>query len=73
MKGLIYDVSSNRKTYQPGAGYSCFVGKDAAVLYAKSCCGEPDCEGDYDKLTEAEMTELNSWLEFYHNHGKCLV
>ena len=30
----IYDVSSNRKRYQPGGSYHCFVGKDATLNYA---------------------------------------
>jgi predicted heme/steroid binding protein len=33
-KAKIYDVSSN-EMYAPGAGYNCFVGKDASVALGK--------------------------------------
>ena len=33
------------------------------------CC-EAVCPGSYETLTQPEIAELDSWLEFYHNHDK---
>lgn len=32
IKGVVFDVSSNKSMYEPGKGYSCFAGKDASKV-----------------------------------------
>lgn len=32
IKGTVFDVSAKRAMYGPGAGYSCFAGKDASKV-----------------------------------------
>lgn len=34
IKGTVFDVSAKRAMYSPGAGYSCFAGKDASKVMA---------------------------------------
>lgn len=74
INGTIYDVSSNRRIYGPGGGYSYFAGTDAARSFVTGCFAEDrtadmrgaeemflpldDPETDARYWTEAELEEL---------------
>jgi len=36
IKGTVFDVSSKKEMYGPGAGYHCFAGKDASKVISHS-------------------------------------
>jgi predicted heme/steroid binding protein len=74
----IYDVTTNRKKYQPGGSYNCFVGKNATLNYATGCTDviQDICPRYHDILvknedyTEYEKKAILRWEEFYYNHDK---
>lgn len=76
IKGVVYDVTSNKDKYVSGQDYSVFVGKDASLLLAKSSvnvaadCGysqKPKAERDATlaQLTPAENKVLDDWVIFF--------
>ncbi|KAG0339248.1 hypothetical protein BG000_002558 [Podila horticola] len=65
IKGTVFDVSTKRAMYGPGAGYSCFAGKDASKALGKSSLKIEECVADYSELTEKELKVLNDWYSFF--------
>ena len=65
IKGIVFDVSSNRKMYAPGQGYSVFAGKDASKALGKSSLKPEDCVEDYSGLSKDELAVLEKWVDFY--------
>ncbi|KAF9167329.1 hypothetical protein DFQ26_004970 [Actinomortierella ambigua] len=56
IKGTIFDVSSKRQMYGPGAGYHVFAGKDASKALGMSSLKLEDCVADYSGLDEKEAS-----------------
>ncbi|KAJ3073360.1 hypothetical protein HDU98_001709 [Podochytrium sp. JEL0797] len=65
IKGIVYDVSSARKMYSPGSGYSVFAGKDASRALAMSSLKPEDCVADYSGLSAEQTETLEKWIAFY--------
>ncbi|KAF9570288.1 hypothetical protein EC968_002007 [Mortierella alpina] len=65
IKGKVFDVSSKKEMYGPGAGYHCFAGKDASKALGKSSLKPEDCIADYSGLDEKEMKTLDDWVVFF--------
>ncbi|CAO3573808.1 unnamed protein product [Mortierella alpina] len=65
IKGKVFDVSTKKEMYGPGAGYHCFAGKDASKALGKSSLKPEDCIADYSGLDEKEMKTLDDWVVFF--------
>ncbi|KAF9940179.1 hypothetical protein BGZ67_008220 [Mortierella alpina] len=65
IKGKVFDVSTKKEMYGPGAGYHCFAGKDASKALGKSSLKPEDCIPDYSGLDEKEMKTLDDWVVFF--------
>lgn len=65
IKGIVFDVTSNRQQYTPPQGYSVFAGKDASKALGKSSLKVEDCIADYAELNEEELQTLNKWVDFF--------
>ncbi|KAJ3160600.1 hypothetical protein HDU86_000358 [Geranomyces michiganensis] len=65
IKGIVFDVSTNRSAYAPGASYSVFAGRDASRALGKSSLKEADCVSNTDGMSEKELETLDQWLAFY--------
>ncbi|KAJ3026195.1 UNVERIFIED_CONTAM: hypothetical protein HDU68_006069 [Siphonaria sp. JEL0065] len=65
IKGTVYDVSSARKMYSAGSGYSVFAGKDASKALGISSLKPADCVADYSSLNAEQLETLNKWESFY--------
>ncbi len=66
INGVVLDVGSHPSGpgfYGPGAGYNCFAGRDATMLFAKSelDASKIDCLGT--TMTEAEERSLLGWYD----------
>ncbi|KAJ4959367.1 hypothetical protein NE237_026478 [Protea cynaroides] len=61
IKGRIFDVSTGKNFYGPGAAYCMFAGKDASRALAKMSKNEEDVCASLDGLSEKEMAVLNDW------------
>jgi membrane-associated progesterone receptor component len=55
IKGVVFDVSENKKMYTPGTGYSCFAGRDASKALGMSSTNLQDCIADYSELTDDQV------------------
>jgi predicted heme/steroid binding protein len=40
IKGSVFDVSTKKESYGPGAGYHCFAGKDASKVISQGSSGQ---------------------------------
>ncbi|KAJ3358487.1 hypothetical protein GGF32_000390 [Allomyces javanicus] len=65
IKGVVFDVSSNRSMYPHGSGYGVFAGKDASRALAKSSLDEEHCVPQWKDLPADELKVLNDWFAFY--------
>ncbi|KAG9072002.1 hypothetical protein KI688_006221 [Linnemannia hyalina] len=65
IKGSVFDVSTKKEMYGPGAGYHCFAGKDASKALGKSSLKPEDCIADYSDLDEKELKTLDDWFIFF--------
>eukprot|EP00160_Parvularia_atlantis_P020176 Unigene8241_Nuclearia_a/m.25297 Unigene8241_Nuclearia_a/g.25297 ORF Unigene8241_Nuclearia_a/g.25297 Unigene8241_Nuclearia_a/m.25297 type:complete len:130 (+) Unigene8241_Nuclearia_a:225-614(+) len=65
IKGIVFDVSSNRESYGPGMSYNIFAGKDASRALGMSSLKLEDCSPDYSTLSPKQMETLDSWLKYY--------
>ncbi|KAI9338197.1 cytochrome b5-like heme/steroid binding domain-containing protein [Obelidium mucronatum] len=65
IKGTVYDVTSARKMYSAGSGYSVFAGKDASKALGMSSLKPADCVADYSSLNAEQMETLDKWAAFY--------
>lgn len=74
IRGLIYDVTSNQKSYGPGKAYNRLVGRDASrqlgtnklQLGPKEVLeDEPDNTWYTDDLTEKQNGVVDKWGEFF--------
>jgi len=65
VKGVIYDASSKRESYVPGASYNCFAGKDCARALATMSLKPENCVPDIDGLTPEQLKILDDWVTYY--------
>nr|XP_030717591.1 neuferricin [Globicephala melas] len=66
--GRVYDVSSGRRHYEPGAHYSGFAGRDASRAFVTGDYSEGGLVDDVSDLSFSEMLTLQSWLSFYEKN-----
>ncbi|KAB1266486.1 Neuferricin [Camelus dromedarius] len=66
--GRIYDVSSGRKHYGPGAHYSGFAGRDASRAFVTGDYSAAGLVDDVSDLSPSEMLTLQNWLSFYEKN-----
>jgi predicted heme/steroid binding protein len=65
VRGVVFDVSTNRAAYAPGGAYHKFAGKDASRALAKSSLEDADCIADVEGLSEEDLETLVGWETFY--------
>lgn len=76
IRGYIYDVTSNEKTYAPGKAYHSLVGKDVSRLLGMNKLkideGNPLTAGpgsvdtwSTDNLTEKQNLTVDKWVAFF--------
>ncbi|KAI1317128.1 hypothetical protein EDD11_009015 [Mortierella claussenii] len=65
IKGTVFDVSTKKEMYGPGAGYHVFAGKDASRALGKSSLKPEDCVADYSDFDEKEQKTLDDWFVFF--------
>jgi predicted heme/steroid binding protein len=72
IRGEIYDVSSGPGYYGKNGGYAGFSGKDATKAYFDLCFTEECLKNAHctNLLSEAQLKELDGWVEFYRNEPK---
>ena len=68
--GRIYDVSAGYKFYGPDGNYHQFVGKDATRAFGTGCTAEECVSSSTEGFGEAELKEVDRWLELYETHDK---
>ncbi|XP_077021712.1 neuferricin isoform X3 [Tamandua tetradactyla] len=68
--GRVYDVSSGRKHYEPGAHYSGFAGRDASRAFVTGDYSEAGLLDDISDLSFSDMLTLQNWLSFYEENYK---
>ncbi|KAL2765605.1 neuferricin isoform 1 precursor [Daubentonia madagascariensis] len=66
--GRVYDVSSGRRHYEPGAHYSSFAGRDASRAFVTGDYSEAGLVDDVSDLSFSEMLTLQNWLLFYEKN-----
>nr|XP_012634649.1 neuferricin isoform X2 [Microcebus murinus]XP_012634650.1 neuferricin isoform X2 [Microcebus murinus]XP_012634651.1 neuferricin isoform X2 [Microcebus murinus] len=66
--GRVYDVSSGRRHYEPGAHYSGFAGRDASRAFVTGDYSEAGLVDDVSDLSFSEMLTLHNWLSFYEKN-----
>lgn len=69
IKGDVFDVTSNTKSYGPGGGYHPLVGKDSSrslglMSLSPDTTNAPNC-WDYSGLTEKQLKTVNDWHTFF--------
>jgi len=72
IKGKVYDVTSGRQYYGPGAAYSYFAARDASRSYITGCFRE-GCEEGMEGLTQEQLKSLDEWAKFYDDHHTYLL
>lgn len=66
--GRVYDVSTGRRHYEPGAHYSGFAGRDASRAFVTGDYSEAGLVDDVSDLSYSEMLTLQNWLSFYEKN-----
>lgn len=66
--GRVYDVSSGRRHYEPGAHYSGFAGRDASRAFVTGDYSEGGLVDDVSGLSFSEMLTLQNWISFYEKN-----
>ncbi|XP_077898815.1 neuferricin isoform X2 [Ictidomys tridecemlineatus] len=66
--GRVYDVSSGRRHYEPGAPYSGFAGRDASRAFVTGDYTEAGLVDDVIDLSFSEMLILQNWILFYEKN-----
>ncbi|RCK54629.1 putative steroid-binding protein 3 [Candida viswanathii] len=67
IRGYIYDVTANVKSYGPGKGYHAFVGKDASRMLGLNKLKLPEGEDPWytDDLTDKQQKIIDDWTTFF--------
>ncbi|XP_006750996.1 neuferricin [Leptonychotes weddellii] len=66
--GRVYDVSSGRRHYEPGAHYSGFAGRDASRAFVTGDYSEAGLVDHVADLSFSEVLTLQNWLSFYEKN-----
>ncbi|XP_052612152.1 neuferricin isoform X4 [Peromyscus californicus insignis] len=66
--GRVYDVSSGRRHYEPGAHYSGFAGRDASRAFVTGDFSEAGLVDDVTGLSSSEILILQNWISFYEKN-----
>ncbi|XP_076398967.1 neuferricin isoform X1 [Peromyscus maniculatus bairdii] len=66
--GRVYDVSSGRRHYEPGAHYSGFAGRDASRAFVTGDFSEAGLVDDVTGLSSSEILILKNWISFYEKN-----
>lgn len=61
VKGRMFDVTTGKSFYRPGASYAMFAGKDASRALAKMSKNDEDVIGSLDGLSGKEIGVLDDW------------
>ncbi|GMM38542.1 hypothetical protein DASC09_058810 [Saccharomycopsis crataegensis] len=69
VKGVVFDVSKNKKVYGPGGSYHIFAGKDSSRGLGKSSLNLEDNTTEnsskIDDFTTEESGVLDDWFTFF--------
>ncbi|EER34696.1 hypothetical protein CTRG_01557 [Candida tropicalis MYA-3404] len=67
IRGYIYDVTANSKSYGPGKGYHAFVGKDASRMLGLNKLKLPEGEESWytDDLDDKQQKIIDDWTVFF--------
>ncbi|KAI5969389.1 hypothetical protein CANMA_001456 [Candida margitis] len=71
IKGYVYDVTANSKSYGPGKAYNKLVGKDVGRLLGlnklqlKEENGRVPDSWDLSDLTEKQLGFIDDWIVFF--------
>ncbi|EFN57115.1 hypothetical protein CHLNCDRAFT_34937 [Chlorella variabilis] len=61
VRGRVFDVTTGRAFYGPGAGYHLFAGREVARALAKVAVEEEECTDNLEGLSKAELESLADW------------
>ncbi|KAH7916143.1 cytochrome b5-like heme/steroid binding domain-containing protein [Hygrophoropsis aurantiaca] len=64
---VVYDVSSNRRTYGPGGSYHHMAGVDAARSFGTGCFATHRTH-DLRGLSDSELKSVDHWKKFFTEH-----
>ncbi|KAJ8601403.1 hypothetical protein CTAYLR_005024 [Chrysophaeum taylorii] len=70
IRGRVYDVTAGRAFYGEGRPYNAFVGRDATRAFALGCTAPRCISSSTDGLNEAQLKEIDRWIELYETHDK---
>jgi predicted heme/steroid binding protein len=72
IKGRVYDVTAKPGFYGEDGKYYLFVGKDATHSFATGCLDETEecLNSSTEGLTDAELKEVDRWVELYETHDQ---
>ena len=70
IRGRIYDVTKGGSFYGIGKSYHKFIGRDASRAFATGCHADACLSSSLENLSDAELKELDNWVELYEYHDK---
>ncbi|KAG9509936.1 Neuferricin, partial [Fragariocoptes setiger] len=63
--GSIYDVSKNKKHYQPGGDYAFFSAKDATRAFLTGVFEPQELNDNLKGVADEQLSDVDHWLKFY--------
>lgn len=74
IKGLIYDVLANAKSYGPEKSYNALAGKESTRLLALNKLKDDGINNTWyiDDLSEKQLASLDKWIEFFHKRYRII-
>jgi len=69
--GEVYNVTAGARYYKEGASYHVFVGRDGSAAFVTGNFTPAGAEASlYESLKDEELSQLETWREFYANEEK---